>query len=362
MWKQFFILCVLGLPGLVHSESQQHLPQLKVGMILPLTGALAEYGQAFQNGVRLAERDSGEVSKNCSFLVEDSKYEPKTAVAAFQKLVATDGVSVIYNWGGSTSEAIAPLADRSKVALFVWSADPRVAEGRQAVIRFSNSGADYGGTLAKFLIARGYTKVGIVKTENQYIEAILDGLKGAAKDDLKLEIVDSYQPSESDFRPTVTKLKTRRFDALGVFLLSGQVSQFINQLKAQQLNSPIFGTDFFESMTEVKHSHGGMVGSVFANNEVTAGFRNVYVKEFGNDLQINHAANGYDFTMFMCERLRPQIEQTSSHEILTRAAAVTTFTGKQGEAVFTRSDRGDKYFRFPVVIRRIRPDEIVTER
>ena len=169
MWKSIFILVAILSPISASCESSQNESKLGVGLILPLTGPLAEYGHAFQNGVRLAERESSDISKNCSFLVEDSKYDSKTAVAAFQKLISTDGVPVIYNWGGPTSDALAPLADRKDVALFVWSADPKVAEGRRQVIRFSNSGADYGGVLAQFLVRKGYQRVVIVKSENQYI-------------------------------------------------------------------------------------------------------------------------------------------------------------------------------------------------
>lgn len=229
------------------------------------------------------------------------------------------------------------------------------------MIRFSNSGAHYGGTLARHLSGKGYRKVVIVKTENQYINAILAGLQAAAGKNFEIQIIDSYQPGESDFRTTITKLKARTFDAAGIFLLSGQVSNFAKQLKAQKLDAPLFGTDFFESMTEVKQAHGGLNGAVFANNIVSSNFAQAYVKTFGNDFQINHAANGYDFAFFLCKQIQPKLEQSTAEEVIKYSISTPSFSGEQGHAEFTTSDKGDRYFRFPVVIRRITDTGIVTE-
>ncbi len=359
-WQFLIVAFIAFSQDVANAQPPVESAPLKVGAILPLTGPVSEYGIAFQNGIDLARRDSEEISKNCSFIVEDSKYDSKTAVSAFQKLSTVDKAPVIYNWGGPPSEAIAPLADRNNIAVFVWSADPRVSEGRSQVIRFSNSGADYGETLAKYLRARGYHNLGIVKTENQYIQAILDGFEAAAET-LKIEVIDTYQPGDQDFRATVTKIKKKKFDAIGIFLLSGQVAQFANQLRSQAVQIPVFGTDFFESMTEVKQSHGALIGAVFANNEVVPAFRGAYIQRFKNDLQINHAANGYDFANFLCRELGAKVKSLSPLEIIKLAGNTSQFEGQQGPAVFTTSARGDKYFRFPVVMRRIESSRIVTE-
>lgn len=358
--KILLLSLIAMLPALAIAAPAEPSP-IKVGLILPLSGPLAEYGVAVQNGITLAKSDSSDISKNCEFLVEDSKYDSNIAVSAFQKLSTLDKAPVIYNWGGPTSEAVSPLAARNNVAVFVWSADPSVSEGRPQVIRFANSGADYGGAMANYLKKKGYGRVGVVKTDNQYIEAIFRGLK-ASGETLQIEEIDSYQPGDQDFRATVSKLKKRNYDALGVFLLSGQVAQFVNQIKAQGISAPLFGTDFFESMTEVRQSHGGLVGAVFANNEVSPKFVTTYVKRFGNDLQINHAANGYDFANLLCKQLGSKLPGLSPLKIIEAFSNVTSFIGEQGEAPFTISARDDKYFRFPVVIRKIESDQIVTER
>ena len=357
----FTLVTVLIFPLIALGETASNPAPLKVGVILPLTGPLAEYGIAVRNGIELARREKPAIDSRCSFLIEDSRYDSSSAVTIFQKLISTNQARVIYNWGGPTSEALAPLAMRKNTPLFVWSADPRVSEGRAPVIRFANSGADYGKVLADHLRKRGLRKVAIFKTDNQYLDSIFAGLSASASG-LQVDLVDSFQPGDKDFRSSVAKLKHTDYNAVGLFLLSAQVSLFSAQLRGTGLQMPIFGTDFFESMTEVEQSRGALRGATFANNEVSPNFLARYVAAFGNEVQINHAANGFDFAIFLCERLGSDLNSASSAEIISRAVNTTRFPSQQGEASFIASPAGDKFFHFPVVIRRIESSRIVTDR
>jgi branched-chain amino acid transport system substrate-binding protein len=330
---------------------------LKVGIIAPLSGPLAEYGQALQNGIDLAKADSPAIATNCNFAFEDSKYDPKTAVSSLQRL-ASDKFTVIYNWGGPTSSAVAPLAERLNVAMFVLSMDPRVSKGSSRVIRFANSGAEYGEQLAEALKTAGLRRVGIVRAENDYLNDVLGGLKRRAKPELEVEEIASYLPSDSDFRSSITKVRAAKLDAIGVFLISGQVSVFYRQLNEQNLKIPTFGTDFFESTSEVQAAGVSIEGAIFANNAVDSDFKSVYKGRFGNDYQITSAANGYDFATLLCRDLPSKNPGLSANDVLVHLKSVSS-KGKLGPYSY-RNEEGDKYIAFPIVIRKIVAGKIVT--
>ena len=60
--------------------------------------------------IEAAKRDHPDLFKNVEFLYEDSAWDAKTSVSAFNRLRNEPGVGLIYNWGNPTTEAIAPLA------------------------------------------------------------------------------------------------------------------------------------------------------------------------------------------------------------------------------------------------------------
>ena len=282
----------------------------KIGVILPLTGPLAEYGTAMKNGIEMAVNESPLANVKLKFIFEDSQYDPKIAVSAYQKLSEIDKVSVIYNFGGPTSAAIVPLADQKKIPTLLWTTDETVVKNSTYAMRFTNSADEFMAKLLSSLTASHKKHFAVVLTDNLYLKSLYEAMKRNLMPDQTLDIIDTYQATETDFRSSVTKLKGKSYDAIGVFLLSGQVNQFYRQMHQQKIIATTFGTDFFESSTEIKLSSGGMEGSTYANNSVSESFKSHYVEQFKNALQLTYAGSGYEFV-----KLVATLEGTSEEKI-----------------------------------------------
>lgn len=91
-------------------------------------------------------------------------------------------------------------------------------------------------------------------------------------------LVDRVTATETNFRSHIPKLKANKFDAVGSFLMMGQIAQFAKQAREQHLDLPVFGNNAFESMNEIKAAEGAMEGSVFANTEIKPEFSLVTVQ------------------------------------------------------------------------------------
>jgi outer membrane PBP1 activator LpoA protein len=66
--------------------SESHPDRFVVGLILPLSGELADYGAALRRGFELAEEDAPERFKYLDLRYQDSQYDQKTALSAFRFL------------------------------------------------------------------------------------------------------------------------------------------------------------------------------------------------------------------------------------------------------------------------------------
>jgi len=114
------ILCIFYIP--THTCKAE--PPTKIGVILPLTGELALFGEKVRRGIELAASDGqGEFD----LIFEDSASSPVKAVTAFQKLTSIDSVKFIIGPAGpGETLAVAPLAVRKRVTLIAISlCDPR---------------------------------------------------------------------------------------------------------------------------------------------------------------------------------------------------------------------------------------------
>lgn len=93
----------------------------RAGVIVPLSGPVAEYGTAISNGIALAQETRPEVFSKCEFTVEDSAYKTTQALSALQKLQTTNKVNLVYVFGGPMGEALAPLAESKRMPLIIES-------------------------------------------------------------------------------------------------------------------------------------------------------------------------------------------------------------------------------------------------
>ena len=111
------LLCSMTSIGLAFAET-------KVGVILPMTGDFAQYGDKVRQGLE-STRPEG-----VRYIYEDEGCSPKTAVSAHKKLTAVDGVQLLIGpWCGSPQTAVASLLPRSRqIALLGSSAPERVFE------------------------------------------------------------------------------------------------------------------------------------------------------------------------------------------------------------------------------------------
>ena len=164
-------------------------------------------------------------------------------------------------------------------------------------------------------------------------------------------------PQDTDFRSTIAKLQEKKFEALGVYLLPGQIETFYRQLSELGMKTPSFGTDFFESEQQVAAAGPAIDGALFPNNTVTDDFRKRYLDKFGNTAQIQWAGFGHDFLELAKDKLCSAAPKRSG-EALIQSLRGTTVAGVTGNFGFVESDAGDKYFSVPVSLRVIRDGKI----
>ena len=89
---------------------------VSIGVILPLTGPVSDDGNELLRGIKIAEEKvNNQLTRSgVKILVEDSKFDGKGAVVAYNSLV-NRGVSAFIVAGDPPSQAISPLVSNKKI-------------------------------------------------------------------------------------------------------------------------------------------------------------------------------------------------------------------------------------------------------
>jgi ABC-type branched-subunit amino acid transport system substrate-binding protein len=321
----------------------------RTGVIVPLTGPIAEYGTAISNGITLARETRPEAFSSCEFIIEDSAYKTTQAIGAFQKLQTIGKVNIVYAFGGPMGEALAPVAESRKTPLIIDHIDGSAVIGKKYSFRYANSKCELGRALVTSLRKRKAKKVGIVVTDNQYVEALLEGFRAEAAGNFEVISLARITPDEVDLRALAPKVRAADVDAIGLFLFPVQAASL-----ARNLHKPgviLFGSDFLESPTTMVSADGALEGAFYPNNIIDLEFQSRYLSRFKNEAQIKFAAEGYDVAMLIAESLcmKPQSEWSSPDAVMHLLTSVPKRRGAQGETEFKKTADGDRFFSAPVI-------------
>jgi branched-chain amino acid transport system substrate-binding protein len=233
------ILGLASIAGLVGSSSlEAQQKTVKVGIILPLTGADAEGALVIKNGAMMAIDEANAKGGVAGYKIEvvtlDSgtatagQYDPAQAATNTRKLI-TDPM-VVANIGPEMSgegKAMTPILSEADLATITPSStnpditDPRMAaqfkpKGRAIYFRTVTTDAFQGPNMANFYAQTLKVKsIYILDDSGAYGVGIADSFwRQAEKNNIKVLGRDQLNPKEADYTTILTKIKGLKPDAI----------------------------------------------------------------------------------------------------------------------------------------------------
>ena len=208
-------LVLLALAACAPVQAPRGGPALVVGAIYPLSGSQSEGGHEELGGVRAALRvavDEGVPgAERVQLQVEDVR-TPEEALAAVDRLIDRDHVSLIIGTYGSTlSAAAAARADQRHVVYWETGAvADQVTAGRQYVFRTVATGSTLGRMAVAFTrqvllgasgLAPAAARVAIVGVDDVYGRSVADAEEAGARE-AGMQVVDRVRYSPYAYDPS----------------------------------------------------------------------------------------------------------------------------------------------------------------
>jgi len=322
-----------------------------VGVILPLSGSLSDYGVAIKNGIELYQYDHPDKTKSVEFLYEDDQYDSKTSISAYKKLSTIDNVDLYISFGSPSCTSLAPILERDKKLLINLSADEVPALGRKYVFRSVNHTGQYMKELIAYLASISVTETGILAAELGFTESMLSAYKRNLLPDQHVLELGTVNPRELDFRTLVLKAKLKNVTTIGLFLKPEQIIVFLRQAAELKYKPMIFGANTIESALLLP-KHEVLEGAIYPYHNLTTTFMKRYEEKFGGNIsQLPFAGNAYD----MADILFSSDGRFKDPEsLLDYFASVKDHDGIMGKFSYTEDAEGGKYFKYPIFIKKVK--------
>lgn len=343
-----------------NSKGAVGVQHFRVGAIVPLTGPLADCGAAVRNGFQFAQREQPEAFKQVEFIYQDSGYDGKTALNAFNALFSRGDIDLYYVWGVTPSEALLPVLAARGLPVVSETTLKSSLVGRPLAVRAAPTGEMTARVLSAELLRRGYRSIGMLSVDIPYYQDIVRSLdvylrQGGAT----LEIIGALSPDTGDFRTIITKSKSKRYDAIGVFLLNDQIVTYYRQAAALRTAEATFGAAVHDSQELINRAGPGVEGALLVGYDVDSKFRDNWLKVFKDDIRSGLAANGYDTALLIGELFcAGQGAGLTANEIISRFSTITWRQGASGEFGYSETSDGGKHIDFPLSLRVVRNGRI----
>ncbi len=296
--KTIIIIAVVIMIGIIWAITRNINKQntgnetVKIGVIEPLTGGAAAYGEVAKNGFSLAideiNSSGGIGGKKIEVVYEDSKCTAKDALGAAQKLVNTDQVQ--YLLGAMCSGevlAVLPLTESKPMIFIGEGSSPDITGKGKYFFRTWPSDSLSCKALADYLVPK-YKKIAVITEKTDYSSA-LD--KSFEENVLALggQVVasETFSGDTKDFRAILSKIKDSNPDLLFINPQTGPVAALIakqaRDLGIQSQFTTFFftGDEFVKANKDVNGTIVLDVPSLDLNRPTAIDFTNKYKEKFG---------------------------------------------------------------------------------
>ncbi|MEM0049239.1 MAG: ABC transporter substrate-binding protein [Candidatus Bathyarchaeia archaeon] len=196
---------------------------IKIGAILPLSGALAPFGQQALRGLEFivskVNAEGGILGAKLELLVEDFGGDPKVAMSAAEKLITVDKVNVITGcYMSAAIMTVMEVTEKHKVPFLSigGAANELTQKGAKYYWRTVQNASIFSLMTMKFLsevIKPG--ALGIVYEDTLRGESTFKAFDKLSKEyGINIVVAEKYPLGSLDFKPLISKVRAINPDAL----------------------------------------------------------------------------------------------------------------------------------------------------
>ncbi|WP_057911605.1 ABC transporter substrate-binding protein [Peribacillus muralis] len=322
---------------------------IKIGVNLELSGGVASYGQSIAEGLELATEEinkEGIDGKKIKLIKVDNKSEASEATSGAIKLTSQDQVAAIVGAATSTNSiAQVQIAQDNKIPVISPSGtSPEITFSKDKLndYIFRTSFIDpFQGTVA----ANFATNEIKAKSAAIYIDSASDYSKGLAdafkeqfeKNGGKIVAEEAYIAKDTDFRSTLTRLKSDKPDFIFLPGYYEEAGLIVKQARETGLDVPFMGGDGWDSPKLVEIAGAKALNDTYITNHYSSGDPDKKIQNFVSAFKAKYKdkspdafnALGYDTGYFLADAIKRagSADSTKIKEALEKTKNLQLVTG-----------------------------------
>ena len=337
--------------------------EIKIGLLNEMTGGNATIGTAAANGAKLAIKEinanGGLLGKQIKAVVADNKSEPSESANAMTKLLTQDKVvAVTGTFSSSNAIAAASVAEANKTPYLVAGAtnpkvtvDEKTKNVKKYIYRVCFIDPFQGTVAANFAAKDLKVKKAAMLVDNSsdYSKGLAEFFEAAfTKEGGTIVANEAYLQKDTDFKATLTKIKSKDMDILYVPGYYEEVGKIVKQAREMGITGPIVGADGWDSPKLGEIASASALNNTYFTNHYSVedtspkakAFVEAYTKEYGQKPEAL-AVLGYDAVYVLADAIK-RANSTDAAKIIEALATTKEFPAISGVTTINKTHDADK--------------------
>lgn len=326
---------------------------VKIGMVVPVTGAAAESGSFAQTGARIAleqvNKAGGVLGKPLELLTEDDQTTNPGAVLAFSKLASQpDIVAFLGSIRSTQMHAMAPEMMKIGKPVGFGGTDPSLTKlGNPWLFRFRPNDSYSGKVIAQYgAQTLGKKKWAIVHSTDAFGTAGAKALTESLPDNgSTLALDQGYANQSQDFTPVVLAVRQSGAEILGTyFTFETDLGIFARQLRQLGVTIPWVGSPSIVNVSALKlagpalFNTFGVADYAEDSSEASKTFAKAY-REVRKVAPDNQSSWTYDAVTVLAMAMN-KAGTTEPNKVRDAMLTIRGHKGAEGEYNFDRNGDG----------------------
>ena len=326
---------------------EQETETIRIGLLVPLTGGAASYGQNSRQGAKLALEKFKAENPNIlvEMVVQDSQGEPATGNRAASQLINLNNVvAVIGDVTSGVTMAVAPTMNTQQVPVISPGASsPNISTAGEYVFRTWPSDKFEAERMAEHISRQGIENLAVLYINNEYGAAMENALRSKlASEGAPTSIVasESFEQGAREMRAQLRRIKQSNADALYFVGFPEAAVVFGRGYSNEGIDIPVFATSAFQDPQIPEKTDGVLNGTVYTkpagDTPITESFTKAFQKAHGQEpgLTSDTAYDAMSLILDATLAIRKEGKEVTGKAIKNYLLQVKNYEGASGRLSF----------------------------
>ena len=327
---------------------------VKIGVIVPLTGAQAAYGQGIKEGLDLSADGINNTPRfgiHINLIYEDTESDIKNAPSAARKLTSKDHVVALITSLSPISLSVAPIAEETKTVLLTMaSLSAKLNTAGPYVFKTDDIGKGLGTALADEAIRRGFKSAATLFAQyndgvTEYHDSFIKEFKAKGG---TITGTEGFNNDMTDFRTALQKLLAHPPAggpaAIAIMGLQRDCALAARQVRELGYKGQLLGSLCYDDPTVVEAAGAAVEGVVMTsfNGEPSAQFTELTKNKYGHE-PLRWSVEAFDGLRLLALGLSraesgnpPAGGPVTGYSLQGALAEITSYKGEAGTVTFDK--------------------------